>query len=104
MRYKLEAVNEQRVKDGLEPFELPSLRRLQGWIRDWKAKNSTLFLSATSPGKARNKTMPSFGDFYAFVTGINQRWEYDGHAVGTSCFRTTSGTRSSASSKSTPAA
>ncbi len=22
--------------------------------------------------------MPSFGDFYAFVTGINQRWEYDG--------------------------
>ena len=42
VRYKLEAVNEQRVKDGLEPFELPSLRRLQGWIRDWKAKNSTL--------------------------------------------------------------
>lgn len=78
VRYKLEAVNEQRVKDGLEPFELPSLRRLQGWIRDWKAKNSTLFLSATSPGKARNKTMPSFGDFYTFVTGINQRWEYDG--------------------------
>ena len=75
---KLEDINEQRIEDGLEPFELPSLRRLQGWIRDWKAKNPALFLSATAPGKARNKTMPSFGDFYAFVTGINQRWEYDG--------------------------
>ena len=75
---KLEDINEQRIEDGLEPFELPSLRRLQGWIRDWKAKNPALFLSATAPGKARNKTMPSFGGFYAFVTGINQRWEYDG--------------------------
>lgn len=75
---KLEDINEQRIEDGLEPFELPSLRRLQGWIRDWKAKNPALFLSATAPGKARNKLMPSFGDFYAFVTGINQRWEYDG--------------------------
>ena len=75
---KLEDVNEQRIEDGLEPFELPSLRRLQGWIQGWKAKNPALFLSATAPGKARNKTMPSFGDFYAFVTGINQRWEYDG--------------------------
>lgn len=75
---KLEDINEQRIEDGLEPFELPSLRRLQGWVRDWKAKNPALFLSATAPGKARNKTMPSFGDFYAFVTGINQRWEYDG--------------------------
>ena len=78
VRYKLEHVNEQRIEDGLEPFELPSLRRLQCWIRDWKARNPALFLSATAPGKARNKTMPSFGDFYAFVTGINQRWEYDG--------------------------
>lgn len=75
---KLEDVSEQRIEDGLEPFELPSLRRLQGWIQNWKAKNPALFLSATAPGKARNKIMPSFGDFYAFVAEINQRWEYDG--------------------------
>lgn len=75
---KLEAVNKERAKTGLELFALPSLRRLQGWIQGWKAKNSALFLSATAPGKARNLAMPSFGNAYALVTAINQRWEYDG--------------------------
>lgn len=75
---KLLAFNSQRAEAGLSTCVLPSLRRLQAWMQDWKQTNAALFLFAKAPDKYRGRYLPSLGDFYAGITRLNQRWEYDG--------------------------
>ena len=75
---KLRAENVKRAEQKLETFTLPSLRRLQAWMQHWKAQHPALFAFTDSPDRSRGSHLPSFGDFYAGIVRINQRWEYDG--------------------------
>ena len=75
---KLRAENVKRAEQKLETFTLPSLRRLQAWMQNWKAQHPALFAFTDSPDRSRGSHLPSFGDFYAGIVRINQRWEYDG--------------------------
>ena len=72
----LRATNARRSFE--DRFETPSLRVLQRWMQRWKAANPSLCQFTQSPDVWRNRYMPSFGDYYAGVTRLNEVWEYDG--------------------------
>ena len=59
-------------------IEIPSLRRLQAWIADWKARNGSLALFMTAPDKWKGQCQSATGDAYELITEYNERWEYDG--------------------------
>lgn len=59
-------------------LELPSLGRLQRWIKQWKEQNADTFLRVTAPDKWKSRHRLSCGDAYELITCPNQRWEYDG--------------------------
>lgn len=65
------------VHEGVE-IKLPSLRRLQAWIADWKAQNESLVLFVTAPDKWKGRYQSATGDAYELITEYNERWEYDG--------------------------
>lgn len=65
------------VHEGVE-IKLPSLRRLQAWIADWKAQNKSLALFMTAPDKWKGQYQSATGDAYELITEYNERWEYDG--------------------------
>ena len=75
---ELAAANERRVREGLEPFILPSEWRLREWLRAWKKSNPALYQLMKSPDGYNDNYNPSFGDIYAGIIRLNQRWEYDG--------------------------
>lgn len=60
------------------PTKLPSLRRLQAWMRGWKLANAGAYLFTQAPDTWRGRALPSMGDIYAHIVRYNQLWEYDG--------------------------
>ena len=74
----LEALNSERVKEGLTALMLPSLRRLQEWVSQWKRENAQLLQYITAPDKWRSRFQASCGEAYELITRYNQLWEYDG--------------------------
>lgn len=59
-------------------IEVPSLRRLQSWIADWKDAHRSLLLNLTAPDKWRGVYQSATGVAYESLTEYNERWEYDG--------------------------
>lgn len=74
----LQAASRQRRKEGLPEFQLPSIRRMQRWVASWKESHAGELLFMGAPDTWKGRRMPSFGDIYANVVALNQRWEYDG--------------------------
>lgn len=61
-----------------EDIVVPSLRRVQAWLRDWKLANPELVQYVTAPDQWRSRFMASCGSAYEKIVRYNQRWEYDG--------------------------
>lgn len=59
-------------------IEVPSLRRLQTWIANWKATHRSLLAYITAPDKWRGQYQSATGVAYEGLTEYNARWEYDG--------------------------
>jgi len=57
--------------------ELPSKRRMEIWVANWKRDNASLHTAATNPDAWKNKYMAAFGSYSEDVTRLNQRWELD---------------------------
>lgn len=58
-------------------IELPSKRRMEVWISNWKRQNKSLYTAVTNPDAWKNKFMVAFGSYSEDVTRLNQRWELD---------------------------
>ena len=59
-------------------IEIPSLRRVQAWLAEWKRRNESVAIFITSPDRWRGRLQSAAGDAYELITKYNQRWEYDG--------------------------
>jgi hypothetical protein len=57
--------------------ELPSKRRLEVWISNWKKDNKSLHTAVANPDAWKNQYMVAFGSYSEDVTRLNQRWELD---------------------------
>lgn len=57
---------------------LPSLRSVQRWVIQWKAKNQQLFTAVSNPDAWKNKYMVAHGSVSEGVERLNQLWELDG--------------------------
>lgn len=68
----------QSMKSKGENIRVPSLRRVQIWLANWKQENPQLALYVTAPDKWRGQFMAACGSMYELITHYNQRWEYDG--------------------------
>lgn len=73
IRERLEAMAHKGV-----PLEVPSLRRLQSWVSEWKATHRSLMAYITAPDKWRGQYESATGIAYETLTDYNGRWEYDG--------------------------
>lgn len=75
------AVIRQRIEalahKGLD-VEVPSLRRLQSWIANYRATHRSLLAYMTAPDKWRGSYLSATGVAYESLTEYNERWEYDG--------------------------
>lgn len=60
-----------------EDVTLPSLRRLEAWVKDWKKRNASRFLAAANPDAWRNSYELSLGDSTANIQAPNQLWMAD---------------------------
>lgn len=70
---RLEAMAHKGIR-----VEVPSLRRLQTWIAQWKATHRSLMAYVTAPDKWRGGYLSATGVAYEALTEYNDRWEYDG--------------------------
>lgn len=59
-------------------IKLPSLRRIQAWLKEWKRGNEQLLLAHTNPDASRSKHKAAFGDAAAHIHSLNQEWQSDG--------------------------
>ncbi len=59
-------------------IEIPSLRRVQAWLAEWKRQNESVAIFITAPDRWRGRLQSAAGDAYELITKYNQRWEYDG--------------------------
>lgn len=66
-----------KARFGNSDIELPSKRRIEAWLNQWKRDNRELFTAVTNPDAWKNKFMTAFGSASADVTRLNQRWELD---------------------------
>lgn len=75
---RLEAFSWKQQEEGGPALALPSLRRLQDWMRQWKIRNEQTWLFLQSPDKWRSYSLASHGSAYELIVRYNQLWEYDG--------------------------
>jgi len=70
----------QLIREWLEAKfqKVPSLRRLQAWVSEWKKANPGNWMYIQAPDKWRSRFMAACGDAYELIVRQNQRWEYDG--------------------------
>ncbi|WP_165078105.1 MULTISPECIES: Mu transposase C-terminal domain-containing protein [unclassified Desulfovibrio] len=73
IRQRIEALAHKGID-----VEVPSLRRLQSWIANWKATHRSLLAYITAPDKWRGSYQSATGVAYEALTEYNERWEYDG--------------------------
>lgn len=59
------------------PIELPSKRRLEVWVAEWKEENKQLHMAVTNPDAWKNRYMVAFGSQSEGIERLNQRWEFD---------------------------
>ncbi len=56
---------------------LPSFRRLQAWLKQWKESNPQLFAAIQNPDAWRSRYLAASGSASEAVTELNQLWEID---------------------------
>lgn len=56
---------------------LPSERRLNEWVNNWKQENIQVYTAVTNPDAWKNKYMDAQGSASEHVTALNQLWEFD---------------------------
>lgn len=59
-------------------LRVPSLRRLQAWMGEWKQANAQLWSYVTNPDQWKSVYMPAAGSAFEGVKALNQIWELDG--------------------------
>ncbi|MGD9638346.1 MAG: transposase [Alphaproteobacteria bacterium] len=57
--------------------DLPSLRSVQRWVKEYKQKNEQLLLAVKNPDAWRSKFQIAAGSQSEGIIRLNQRWEYD---------------------------
>lgn len=68
-------------RDGGKAARLPSLRRVQGWLREWKDSHRAYYQYLLNPDAYRSRYMLAMGSMSEFITRMNQRWEMDSTKV-----------------------
>lgn len=66
--------------DGTAPdasVKIPSDRRMQAWLRKWKADNEQLYQHMLDPDAWRSAHKIALGDASAHVVALNQEWQAD---------------------------
>lgn len=59
------------------PSSLPSYRRLQAWIAEYKKDNDPLLKAIQAPDEFKNKYQSAAGSRSEDVVALNQLWEFD---------------------------
>lgn len=79
------AISAELIREDIERLareqsgiRVPSLRRVQAWLANWKEQNPQLALYMRAPDRWRGQFMAACGSMYELITRYNQRWEYDG--------------------------
>lgn len=79
------AISAELIREDIErlareqfAIRVPSLRRVQAWLANWKEQNPQLALYLRAPDRWRGQFMAACGSMYELITRYNQRWEYDG--------------------------
>lgn len=62
---------------GEQGVALPTVRSVQRWLAEWKAKNHQVFMALANPDEWKNKRMLAIGDADGDVSRLNERWEFD---------------------------
>lgn len=69
-----------RVRLGAS-IALPSVRRTQAWLKEWKEGNRSYYQYILNPDAWRSRYMLAMGSMSAHITRMNQRWEMDSTKV-----------------------
>ncbi|MBF0418398.1 MAG: transposase, partial [Magnetococcales bacterium] len=66
------------IENGVATLKpIPSVRNLQRWVADWKARNKSLYVRETNPDKWRSEYALAIGDEDEHVVRLNQEWQID---------------------------
>lgn len=60
---------------------IPSLRRTQAWLKEWKDSNKAYYQYILNPDAYRSRYMLAMGSMSDFIMRMNQRWEMDSTKV-----------------------
>lgn len=81
MLYEFYDVSAKHVMRALraqfEQEAIPSYRRLQAWIAEYKKVNEPLLMAIQAPDKFKNKYQSAAGSRSEDVVALNQLWEFD---------------------------
>lgn len=58
-------------------IKIPSVRRMQAWLRKWKEENEQLYSHILNPDAWRSGHKLALGDAAAHVVALNQEWQAD---------------------------
>ncbi len=81
--YEFPHAKSQAIYQGIEARfngkipNLPSLRSVQRWVKQYKEKNEQLLLAVKNPDAWRSKFQIAAGSQSEGIIRLNQRWEYD---------------------------
>ena len=64
---------------------LPSLRRVQAWVKRWREEHPFEVSAVADPDAHRSRTMPAFGDGAAGVSRLEELWELDSTRIDVMC-------------------
>lgn len=66
-----------QARFGASELALPTLRSVQRWLADWKAKHHQVFTALANPDAWKNRYMLGIGNASEDATRLNERWEFD---------------------------
>ncbi|WP_027853509.1 DDE-type integrase/transposase/recombinase [Marinobacterium litorale] len=58
-------------------IDIPSVRSIQRFMRDWKEENAQIWTFMTNPDRWKNVYMAAAGSHFEQITDMNQLWEMD---------------------------
>jgi len=61
----------------VEGLEIPSIKAIGYWVKNWKRENQDVFLKMLSPDKFNSRARVAVGDADENILRLNQLWEMD---------------------------